>query len=93
MLGIKLNSVLLESSPSDGVVISGQTINTTVTFQAQDSQFVFVPVGITDDLVGLENEESFPVQFTSSNPSQQVALGPDAAITINDNDGMLQSRD
>ncbi len=52
-----------------------------------------VPVGITDDLVGLENEESFPVQFTSSNPSQRVALGPDTTITINDNDGMLQSHD
>lgn len=49
---------------------------------------LMVPIGITDDMVGLENPERYPLQFSSPNPSEMVNLGPDATVTINDDDGI-----
>ena len=46
-----------ESSPAEGVVISGETVDVTVMFAAQGDLFQQTPIGINDDLVGSENDE------------------------------------
>ena len=81
-----------ESTPANGVVISGATVNETITFLAQGLMQLLIPIDIIDDNVGQENVEVFPLEFTSSDPSEEsgrVSLGPDATVMINDNDGNI----
>ncbi len=78
-----------ESSPAEGVVISGETVDVTVMFAAQDDLFQQTPIGINDDLVGNENDETYTVAFVSSNPTGGVALGDPTTVKLIDDDGML----
>ena len=78
-----------ESTPIDGVVISGETVDATVLFEAQGAMFKMIPVSIQDDTAGNENDETFPLAFVSSNPSAGVDLGESATVTIIDDDSKL----
>ena len=69
------------------MVISGNLVNETIRFLAQDALMVFFLIGINDDNIAVENVESFSMKFEGSSPSDKVSLGPDATVTILDNDG------
>ena len=77
----------IESLPTSGVVVSGDIINTTVTFIARGSTSATFLVTINNDDVGFENDEMFEIAFTESVPSNGVILGANTQVIISDDDG------
>ena len=71
------------------VVISGSDVDSPVMFQAGDVSVPLPNFGITDDTTALETNEIYQLSFSSSTPSQDVALGLPTEITITDDDGEL----
>ena len=75
-----------------GVAISGGLVNTSVMFNAFGmSLMTNFDISIFDDEVGLENIEQFEIELTNSVPSAGVTLGPNARVTITDDDSELLS--
>ena len=71
------------------VVMSGNYVNSTVTFQAGDVSVPLPNFGITDDTTALETNEKYQLSFIRSTPSQDVTLGDPTEITITDDDSEL----
>ena len=69
------------------MVISGNLVNETIRFLAQDAMMVSLPISITNDNAALENIEIFSIRFEDSNPSDKVNLGSDTTVRITDDDG------
>ena len=72
--------------PTPGVVVSGAPVNSVVNFTARGPMMVQFSVQIINDSFGLENDEEFEVQLTSSTPAAAVILGPRTRVIINDDD-------
>ena len=67
---------------------SGFSANVTIAFAPFSLRDQSLPnFFITNDEIGLETVESYPLQFVSSNPSGDVILGSDSSIEIIDDDG------
>ena len=88
---ILLIIIILESGPAEGVVISGLTVDTSVTFTPISPLSTIFDIEIDDDEYGLENPEMYRLDFTSSTPSEGVILGRETNITIIDDDSKLYS--
>ena len=89
-----LCAILSSSGPGTqppSVVISGSDINQVFTFPASTTaETISVPVGITDDEIGLEEPEVYRLLLTDVD--QRVTLAGDdlfstTLITIEDDDG------
>ncbi len=67
-------------------MVSGDIVNTTVTFVGRGSMVESFTISINNDSVGLENDEEFEIQFTQSVPSDGVMFGPNSNVIISDDD-------
>ncbi len=79
----------LVSPVQEGVTVSGQPVNSTVTFVAGSVTTVFFNVGITNDENALENTEQLNLMLTGSIPLMNVQLGPNMILNIRDEDSKL----
>ncbi|XP_019849165.1 PREDICTED: uncharacterized protein LOC100640611 [Amphimedon queenslandica] len=77
--------VIAEPMDSQTVVESGSRINQALLFRPGGASTMNVPFGITDDNVGLETLESYPIIFNTSF-NTGVNYGLNSRITITDDD-------
>ena len=77
---------LTESQPSPGVQVSGELVNTSVTFNPQSIMLSSFFITITDDSVALERDEEFSISFTTSSYTEGVMFGSSTQVTITDDD-------
>ena len=72
------------SQPSS-VVVSGVSIDQTITFEAGETQAI-VSFSLTNDNVGLESDELYQLRLTNPSPSS-IITGGAANIIITDDEG------
>lgn len=78
--------MLIEPTDSQTVVESGSSINQVLLFRPGDPSTMTVPFDITDDDVGLETLESYPIIFNTSF-NTGINYGLNSMISIADDDG------
>lgn len=83
------NKYVLVSQPRSGLVVSGEVVNSTVRFEMQSAMFKMLSIDIQDDLVALEDSEVFSLHFVSLFPAANILFGPEAVVTIQDDDGNI----
>ena len=85
-----LITLLLDSSPQTGVVKSGVSVSSSVTFPANSQAHSTINLSsftLTDDDTALELNEQYQLRLTSSSITDNVNLGAATTITIVDDDG------
>ena len=82
--------LLLDSSPQTGIVKSGVSVSSSVTFPTNSQVHSTINLSsftLTDDDTALELNEQYQLHLTSSSIIDNVNLGAAATITIMDDDG------
>ena len=85
-----LITLLLDSSPQNGIVKSGVGVSSSVTFPANSPALTPISISsfiLTNDDTALEINEQYQISFTSSSIADNVNLGVATTITIVDDDG------
>ena len=89
----KLIASVAESESQTAVENNGPLINTELTFISGGARMLTFPVTIGDDMVGLENIESYSASITALSPMGNVDIGTPVTLEIMDNDGIAAIRE
>ena len=71
--------------------MSGELVNTSVTFTAQNGMTESFFISIKDDVIALERKEEFDISFTTSSYTEGVVFGPSTQVVIIDDDSKQEA--